>query len=270
MHNAYMPSNSNSTFAVEINYTPVKGLGIYAQILLDNFSIPFFNSGAGPNLSEASTQDAKAYLVGAKYVTSAANGTLTINPEVVYVMPYTYLRDSEQAGYPYGIDYVAAVKNRLYSYEDIGTSTDVLYDEYVIGYTYGPDCLVANLSATWEKDKLTLGGKAFFMMHGTHDLWTIWSKVPTNTSEEDYNSQYTGVSTSHKDNGNYRYGDSVKTERNSIWYTLDIGLSAKYDVLENLSVSAAVDFVNMKNIYNVKGQDAHDFQVILGVSYSPF
>ena len=274
MHNAYMPSNSNSTLAFEINWTPVKGLALYAQILLDNFAMPGFESSPGPEKSEAVTPDAKGYMIGAKYVTTINKGILTVNPEVVYVTPYTYLRDpglveDGRSEASYGLDYIAAVKYRLYSYESYAGHSDILYDEYVVGYTYGPDSLVANLNIEWQKERLSLGGKAFFMMHGTHDLWTIWTTVPAGTTKEDYNNQFSGITTDHSNTGNYRYGDEAK-KRNSIWYTFDIGLSAEYELLDNLSFNASIDFVLMKNIYNIKGQDASDFQLILGASWKPF
>lgn len=266
MHNAYMPNNTNSTLALEINWTVMKGLAVYGQVLLDNFAMPGFETGPGPGKSKSTTPDGKAFLIGAKYMTAAGDGILTVNPEAVYVMPLTYLRDSRSG---YGIDYIAAVKYRLYSYESYAGDTDILYDEYVIGYTYGPDCLVASLSAGWDWNKLSLGGKFFFMAHGTHDYWTKWCEVPAGTSEEDYKNQYSGISSDHSNTGNYRYSDA-QAVRNSIWYTYDIGISASYEVLDNLSVSLALDFVRMNNIYNIKGQNASDFQVILGVSYKPF
>ncbi len=266
MHNGYMPNNTNSTLAFEFNWTPVKGLGIYAQILIDQFAMPGFETSPGPEKDTDVTTDGKAFLLGAKYLTGVADGVLTINPEIVYVQPFTYLRDG---GNHYGLDYVAAVKYRLYSYEDYAKNTDILYDEYVIGYTYGPDSLVVNLSAQWEKGNLTLGGKFFFMAHGTHDLWTIWTKIPAHTTKEDYKNQYSGITSDHSVTGNYRYGDEAK-KRNSIWYTYDIGLSVKYVMLNNLSFNAAIDFVNMNNIFNIKGQNASDFQLVLGVTYKPF
>lgn len=107
------------------------------------------------------------------------------------------------------------------------------------------------------------------MAHGTHDYWTKWSEVPAETSEADYRNQYSGISSDHSNTGNYRYSDA-ETVRNSIWYTYDIGISASYEVLDNLSLSLALDFVRMNNIYNVRGQNASDFQVILSVSYKPF
>lgn len=266
MHNAYMPSNTNSTLALELNWTPIPGLAIYAQMLLDNFAMPGFESGPGPDRDEDTTPDAKAYLVGAKYITQLAKGTFTVNPEVVYVTPYTYLRDGNDG---YGLDYIAAVKYRLYSYESYAKDTDILYDEYVIGYTYGPDSFVTNISAEWTKDRLTLGGKAFFMMHGTHDFWTVWTKIPAHTTDEDYKKQHSGITTDHSNTGNYRYGSEVEN-RNSVWYTFDIGINAEYELLDNLTLSAALDFILMNNIYNISTNDAHDFQLMLGVSYKPF
>ena len=267
MHNGYMPSNSNSTLAFELNWTPIKGLGIYGQLLIDQFAMPGFETSPGPNKDEDVTTDGKAFLLGAKYITGVADGILTINPEVVYVQPFAYLRDAGHG--PYGLDYIAAVKYRLYSYEDYADHTDILYDEDVIGYTYGPDSLVANLSAQWEKGNLTIGGKFFFMAHGTHDLWTIWKKIPAHTSEEDYNKQYSGITSDHSVTGNYRYGDEAKS-RDSIWYTLDIGLSAQYAVSQQLTASVTVDYVKMNNIFNVSTNDASDFQVTMGVVYKPF
>lgn len=276
MHNAYMPSNSNSTLGIELNWTPINGLALYAQLLLDNFAMPGFESSPGPDKDESVTPDAKAYMIGAKYIMSLSSGIFTVNPEVVYVTPFTYLRDAgrkEEKGTNereyYGLDYIAAVKYRLYSYENITKHCDILYDEYVVGYTYGPDSFVANLSAQWEKGRLTLGGKAFFMMHGTHDFWTVWTEIPAHTSEEDYKKQFSGITTDHSNTDNYRYGDEAK-KRDSIWYTLDIGLSAEYAVLDNLRVNAAFDFVLMNNIYNISTNDAHDFQLILGLSWKPF
>ena len=140
MHNAFMPKNSNSTLAFELDYTPIKGLNIYGQLLLDQGRMPGFESVSGA-VEPGESPDGNAYLVGAKYMTGVQKGVLTVNPEFAYVSPFCYLRDS---GYTskYGMDYVGAIKSRLYGYEDRSNAPDILYEDYVIGYTYGPDCLV--------------------------------------------------------------------------------------------------------------------------------
>lgn len=266
MHNAFMPNNSNSTLDFELNWTPVKGLTLYGQILLDQFTMPGFEDPVGPDKDYSSSPNGIGYLAGLKYLTGIKEGLLTINPEIVYVTPYCYLRDGYNNNY--GMDYVGAIRSRLYAYEDRDLSTDILYEDYVLGYKYGPDCLVANLAASWEGEKLTVRANGMFMAHGTQDLWTKWTKVPAQTTEEDFKAQYSGVTTSHVSD-NYRYPDA-KTTRNARWYTLDIGLGADYQLLDNLSFSLDVDYVYMRNIFNVGGQNASDVQIVFGLSWQCF
>ena len=137
----------------------------------------------------------------------------------------------------------------------------------MIGYKYGPDCIVANLGATWEGKKLSLSANGMFVIHGTHDMWTKWGKIPAHAG--DLYDQYTGPTSSHSQNDNYRYPEA-KAVRNSRWYTLDIGAGAKYQLLDKLQLSLNIDYVGMWNIFNVKGQNASDVQLILGAKYECF
>ena len=266
MHNSFMSSNSNSTMALEMDWTVIRGLSVYGQILLDQFTMPGFESPLGPDMDDPQAPNGSAYLLGAKYITGVKGGVLTINPEFAYVSAFCYLRDGYNA--QYGMDYTGAIRSRLYAYEDRGLGTDILYEDYVIGYKYGPDCVVANLAASWEGEKLSLSANGMFMVHGTHDLWTVWGKVPAHAGEVFYE-QYTGPSSSHSQNGNYRYADAQST-RNALWYTVDIGLGAQYRLLENLKLSLNIDFVTMRNIFNISGQNASDVQIILGATYGCF
>ena len=173
MHNAFMPNNSNSTLAFELDWaTPIKGLNVYGQLLLDQFTMPGFEDPVGPGKSYSSSPNGNAFLCGAKYITGMQGGVLTINPEFAYVSAFCYLRDGVSEYY--GMDYTGAIRSRLYAYEDRGLSTDILYEDYVIGYKYGPDCIVANLSGSWEGERLSFNAKGLFIMYGTHDLWTKW------------------------------------------------------------------------------------------------
>lgn len=271
MHNAFMPMNSNSTLAFELDYTPIKGLNIYGQLLLDQGRMPGFESVSGA-VEPGESPDGNAYLVGAKYMTGVQKGVLTVNPEFAYVSPFCYLRDS---GYTskYGMDYVGAIKSRLYGYEDRSNAPDILYEDYVIGYTYGPDCLVANLSASWEGEKLSFTANGMYMVHGTHDLWTKWTETPTGLTDdaytEAYEAEFSGISSSHANTTNYRYADA-QTARDAKWTTLDIGVGASYQIIDNVKLNLNVDFVSMKNIYNVEGNDASDVQIVFGVKYECF
>ena len=266
MHNGFMPNNSNSTLALEFDWTVMKGLSVYGQLMLDQFTMPGFESPLGPDMDEPSSPNGIAYLLGVKYMTGVKGGVLTINPEFAYVSAFCYLRDGYNADY--GMDYTGAIRSRLYAYEERGLSTDILYEDYVLGYKYGPDCIVANLAATWEGGKLTLSANGMFMVHGTHDLWTVWGEVPAHAGDV-YYEQYTGPSSSHSQNDNYRYTDARDT-RDSLWYTVDIGAGAQYSLLDNLKLNLNVDFVTMRNIFNVSGQNASDVQIILGAVYECF
>lgn len=267
MHNAFMPNNSNSTLDFELNWTPVRGLTLYGQILLDQFTMPGFEDPIGPGKDYSSSPNGTGYLAGLKFLTGVKDGLLTINPEIAYVSPFCYVRDGVNNNY--GMDYTGAIRSRLYAYEDRGLSTDILYEDYVLGYKYGPDCLVANLAASWEGGKLNIRANGMFIAHGTHDLWTKWTKIPAHTSEEDYKAQYSGVTTSHAASDNYRYADA-KTARNARWYTLDIGAGADYRILDNLSLSLDVDYIYMRNIFNIGGQNASDVQIVFGLSWQCF
>lgn len=264
MHNAFMPKNSNSTLALELDWTPLKGLNVYGQILIDQGRMPGFEGISG-RIEAGESPDGNAYLIGAKYMTGIKEGVLTINPEFAYVSPFCYLRDGFNA--KYGMDYTGAIKSRLYAYEDRDPGADVLYEDFVIGYKYGPDCLVANLAASWEGEKLILRANGMFIAHGTHDLWTVWAEAPA--SDDAYYAEFTGVSTSHATTSNYKYPDA-QASRNERWYTLDIGLGADYQLLDNLSFSLDVDYVNMRNIFNISGYNAYDVQIVFGAKYECF
>lgn len=128
---------------------------------------------------------------------------------------------------------------------------------------------MANLSGSWEGEKLSFNAKGLFIMHGTHDLWTKWKKVPENCSEETFK-QYSGPTPSHSETSNYRYADA-QTARNAIWYTLDVGVGAKYKVLDNLELSFNMDIITMRNVFNVSTYDgATDIQFIIGAKYECF
>ena len=106
------------------------------------------------------------------------------------------------------------------------------------------------------------------MIHGTHDLWTIWKEIPDYPTEEVY-SQYVGPTKSHSETGNYRYQDA-RAKRCALWYTLDVGVGADYRLLDNLQLNFKIDFVTMRNIFNIGGQNATDVQMILGAKYECF
>ena len=263
-HNLYITSNSNSTISGEIDFTPIKGLNIYAQLLVDDLAIVGEKAG-GP--SNKGYPNAIGVLAGATYATALKGGTLEFNLEGAYFNPYTYLRylqsPSGAADESYGLSYVVAIRD----YVSGNGQDSLVYDEYWLGYKYGPDSVVANLNVEWKKTNfLTLSANAFFMAHGTHDKWTKWSEVG-GTGEEDWK-KYSVTPTSEHETENYRYKNSDVQNRNAVCYTLDLGLFCQYHIKENLKVYGQADFIRIWNVYNMKNENASDAQFVVGLKYS--
>jgi len=262
-HNLYIPSNSNSTISGEIDFTPFKGLNLYAQLLVDDLAIGGENSG-GPDKN--GYPNATGILAGATYSTELYRGIMTVNAEGAFVEPYTYIRYNHNITHlseeKYGLSYVVSIRDYV-----TGKGPDSLtYDEYWLGYKYGPDSIVANLNVEWKKPNfLTLSANAFFMAHGTHDKWTKWSEVG-GTGEEDWKKNSLTPTSGHETE-NFRY-DDAQSSRNAVCYTLDLGLFCQYHIKENLKVYGQADYIRIWNAYNVKDENASDAQFVVGVKYS--
>ena len=262
-HNLYTTSDSNSTIALEVDYTPNNGLNFYVQAILDDFAIPGGENAAGP--SSTGYPNALGYLAGATWMIPSGSGILTFNMEGACIDPYTYLRyktDPDSASEPYGLDYIVSTRTYVSS---SSADDSVVYDEYFLGYRYGCDCIVANLNVEWKQPQLfAISMNAFFMAHGTHDKWTRWATV--GGSGDDWTSS--GVTpTQNHETGNYRYNDAGS--RDAVCYTLDIGTSCSRHLEENLTAYARFDFVTIWNQYNNSGNPAEkDFQFVIGMKYS--
>lgn len=259
-HNNYIANNTNSTLEFEADYTPIKGLNIYAQFMIDQ--IAFFGE-TKPSKKDRATPNAFGYLVGASYLLPLNNiGLFKFAGEFAYTDPYLYLRDGGLEDTGYGIDYVVSVRNWVSP-----PLNAITYDEYVLGYTYGPDSIVWNLNAGWTSrdQKLKVEGNFFGMVHGTHDIWTKWQKIGGD-NDTDFD-KHSSTPTTKDSAVNSKYGDQA--QRDSASTTLVFGLNASYQILPSLSVMTQLDFVTIKNYANRSSAPLQkDFQVVVGASYS--
>ena len=263
-HNLYTASSTNSTIVGEIDYTPVKGLNLYAQMIVDDLALPGSENSSGPD--NKGYPNALGFLAGATYATDLFNGLMKINLEGAFIDPYTYLRYMESpykaSSEKYGLDYVAAIRTYV-----TGKNDSLVYDEYYLGYRYGADSIVANLNIEWNKPgSLTLSANAFFMAHGTHDKWTKWSEIG-GSGEEEWK-KTSATPTSKHETGNYRYSDDELALRNSVCYTLDLGAFCQYQVNEKLRIYGQADFIQIWNVYNRKDINDSDAQFVIGLRYS--
>lgn len=262
-HNNYTKPTSNSTLAFEADWTITKGLNVYGQVIIDELAFPMIEEGPNPEYKDAPS--AFGFLLGLQGAFALKGGILHASLEFAKTDPYLYLRDIEEYGSAvdsYGMNYVVAVRNWSSS-----TNT-ISYDEYALGYTYGPDALVGNLKVNWVSSdfKFKLGGNVFFMAHGTHDLWTQWDAFG-GASYEEFVKYNKNTPTEKHTTGNDKYPDAQKV-RNAVQYTTVFGVNASYAITKALSAYAEVDFININNYGNVKDVKQQDLQMVLSVSYS--
>lgn len=252
-HNNYTASSSNSILGLEFDWTAFRGFNVYGQFALDEIQL-FGEDTHWPN--------GLAVLGGVTYAMPVLDGVMKLNVEGARTDPYAYLRygSSPGASEPYGIDFIAA--DRIYS---VDLANRPAYEEFCLGYQYGPDCIVGNFNCDWENAKLRLDMNYFFMAHGTHDFWTRWAKK--GSLDEDYvKANYTTPTVSHASSANARFDIS---DRDSVWYTNAITLGASYQVLPSLNVYGQTDFVITKNAFNdSKNGTENDLQLVLGVKFT--
>ncbi len=260
-HNNYIPDNSNSTLSIEADFTPFKGMNVYGQFIVDEIAFPGLEGT--PSVENAERPPAYGMLAGFKGAFSLGDGMLHANLEFAKTDPYLYLRrglSSDNSGH-YGIDYVVALRN--WSSTVPGTT----YDEYFLGYTYGPDAVVLDLRAGWVSSdlRLSLEGNLFYMMHGTHDAWTQWAYV--GGSEYNYNSNHASPTENHTTN-NVKYPHKSAADL-AVEKTFVCGVNATYRFTEHLSAMLQADFVNITNYKNIKDIPAQtDIQIVAGATLS--
>lgn len=269
-HNNYIYCDTNSTLIFEADYTPIRNLNIYGQFIIDQIA---FIGETAPSEKVKENPNAFGYLLGVQGVLPLLGGNLTLSGEFAQTDPYLYLREGEYTNniqqHNYGINYVVALR------EVPNSVPGVVYDEYVLGYTYGPDALVGNINALWKNESfpLELEGNLFFMAHGTHDAWTEWQQIGGKKEDvenvgyswNDYNKNAHSPTTSHTP-VNDKYLDADK--RDSVEYTFNLGLAGKYTFNKHFSVNMQLDYTFVINHGNVKHDAEHDVQVILGGTFS--
>ena len=265
-HNNYTRSNTNSILSLEADWTFAKGWNVYGQMVIDEFILP------GEQNPKTATADKKAepngigYIAGLTYVTGAGAGVLKFNLEGAITDPYLYLRDGdaqageagrEQTNGRYGINYVVAVREM----SDCGGTQN--YNLDFLGYKYGGDALVGNFNVQYDvPQKWSLGANIFLMKHGTHDKYTVWTKIDNTT----YMNQTTPTTTHQTDN----YTDAnAKKERDSASTTFVAGLYGSYNLPWGFTAGCQLDFVSIKNPGNRSANGSvSDFQITLMLSYN--
>ena len=263
-HNNYTRSNTNSILSLEADWTFAKGWNLYGQMVVDEFILP------GEQNPKTATEDHKAepnglgYLAGLTFVTGMGNGVFRANVEGALTAPYLYLRDGDaQAGESgreqthgrYGINYVVALREM----SDCGGTQN--YNLDFLGYKYGGDALVGNFNVQYEvPQKWALGANLFLMKHGTHDKYTVWTRVDNDT--------YMNKTTPTTDHQTPNYNDPQANLRDAASTTVVAGLFGSYNLPWGFTAGGQLDFISIKNPGNRSANAAvSDFQITLLLSY---
>jgi len=247
LHNYYMRGNSNSILSIEIDYSLLPSLFVHGQLGIDDFAL-----GIESSTSSSAQPNAWGALAGLHYTKSINQGMLHILLEGAYTTPYFYLRDSGVSSDP------AAPIDFIVGYQQYTQLTGLLVDKDFLGFKYGGDAVILNLSASYTKQDLwDLYGSMFWMMHGTYDIDTPYGTGPTSASAQTPTTQ--------------NYSEDYPTDKNAVEFSVISSVGGDYSISQNLRVNASLDWIlkwNAGNLLSLNPAGDSDLQCTVGFSYT--
>ena len=252
MHNEYVARNGNSLLVFEADYTPIKGLNVYGQFAVDEFSGP----------GEGRTNPASfGILAGAKGTMALGKGLLYGSIEFVKTDPFLYIRgqhyeyDTKSSGYGYDAKLRIISANRM-----------TVQSKFVT-YTYGNDVILFDGRINYEvPGEFKVGFEAMFMAHGSMNVSSKWGMYEG--KYENAPDVKTPTTYDPFDTADYDPATGTVLQEHAVEKSVILSLTGEYSIMPNLSVYAAADCLIVKNKGNVDGVRATDFQFTFGVSYS--
>ncbi len=125
-HNLNKSRIFNAIAHAELNFTPIRGLLLYGQFVLDQATAPNEAEDQSPSFG---------YSIGAKYSHKLGEGYLTEGAEYIYTSPLLYRRDA--------VDFIVFHKdNVFYAWNAIRP--------YYLGFIYGGDVRLVNFNIKYE------------------------------------------------------------------------------------------------------------------------
>lgn len=242
-HNYYMKANANSLAGLEIGYTIIPGLNLYGQFVLDDLAIAGEEkqpeSGASPN--------AAGYLAGIKYYYPLGPGYIYSIVEGAYTDPFLYLRNKEPDSVNYGnTDFIATI--RQYS---ASATNQTNYRRRYVGYQYGGDAIVADLSIGYQIPfKYGFETEIFYMAHGITRMDSAYAEYDG-----------TGQSVIHTPSTSNPFDAAAGGE---VEHTLSVGIKGNWSVTDYLSLTGSLDVVYIWNMYNQEDVNESDMQLAIG------
>lgn len=152
----------NNIVSFEINCTPVPGLNLYLQGVIDQIQ---FSNEMQDGIEDDTLPNAYGAMIGIRNERLLGNGILSLYVEGAYTSPYLYLNTRDTGEY---WDYDFTVVN--------GTNSHNI--SRFLGYGYGPDAIVVSAGARYlTDDDSRLYGNILWMVHGENQL-VPFAEVP--------------------------------------------------------------------------------------------
>jgi hypothetical protein len=170
---SYNEMNS-SIFSLELNWTPVPSLSLYAQLVVDEFTTPWEVESDSDNR----TPEGLGYLIGIDYSRMFGAWGFQIYGEAAFLDPYVYVDNSPWASFVWS----RRMNRKSMEYRYRWT-----------GYPEGRDVIVFAAGSRFAKDnRLAFSADLSFTIHGEHGLYWDWSRgdqsadetTPTGTPEK--------------------------------------------------------------------------------------
>ncbi len=253
-HNFYIRGNANSILSLEADFAIAEHWNLYGQLALDELLM------AGEYTAEGTSPSALGYMIGTKYSYPTETGVLYGSIEAAYTDPYLYLRDegSDYTSDKYGTDFIVAFPE--FVSDDKAAKKLSSYYMQPVGYRFGGDAIVANIEAGFESfDSWYAEGNVMYMVHGTFDALTRWTKVTPDSADNPSTPSHTPPST-----GSY---EKTENKKNSPSHLLMLTVEGGLEPIDNLTLYGRGDAVFIWNKGNIKGEFSPDFQFTVGVRY---
>ena len=266
-HNYYIRSNSNSLLTFEVDYSPIPHLNVYGQLAVDEFALP---GEPVPGKDADAHPSAYGFMLGVQTAIPVHKGLFTGSLEFVKTDPYLYLRyggtgNTAQKLGEWGINYLAAIREYY-------AGGNIIYQEEFLGYPFGPDAIVINANAGYKEfGSWNVSTNFFYMWHGTHDKWTLWSKVqPEGTAfAQGDDDKIPYIKSPTDKHWTMNQGDPNYDKRDSVAKTLIFGVKGGYTILPGFEVYAQTDLIHIVNPKNISANPAiTDLQLTVGLSYT--
>jgi hypothetical protein len=170
---SYNEMNS-SIFSVDVNWTPVPAFSFHAQIVIDEFTLPWEVAGESGNMSPRGM----GYLAGVEYSRAIGVWGAQFYGEAAYTDPYLYVDNSP---------FAAFVLMRRVNRGSIKSRYRWM------GHPEGRDAIVFAAGSRLSKaDRLVFSADVSYVIHGEHGIYWDWNrgdayaaeKTPTGTPEK--------------------------------------------------------------------------------------